>query len=66
MSDDNQRPQTKPIEKGEIRTVQFGTKIVAVKDLCTCGGHVHVKSDPETGGKIAVCTKCGATLKYKS
>lgn len=64
MANDTERPRTKPLEKGEIQAIVFGSKVVTVKDRCTCGGNVHVKDDPETGGKVATCTVCGATLKW--
>lgn len=64
MPEKNERPQTSQPEKGEIRAVTFGSKVITVKDRCTCGGNVHVSNDPETGGKKAECTRCGATLSW--
>jgi hypothetical protein len=58
MSNEDAQP-----EKGEIIPIEFGGKVIAPKRKCTCGGDVSLKDDPEGGGRIAVCSRCGATLK---
>lgn len=53
-------------EHGEITPIEFGGKVIAAKRKCTCGGDVSLQPDPEGGGRLAVCKKCGATLAIGS
>ena len=64
MPEKSDLPRTSQPEHGEIQSITFGSKVITVKDKCTCGGSVHVNLDPDTGGKIAKCTRCDAELKY--
>jgi hypothetical protein len=50
--------------KGQLETVEFNGKIIAVKRKCSCGGDVVVRKDPERGGNIAECKSCGVSLHY--
>ncbi len=56
---DTQKPQ-----QGQLETIEFGGKVVAVKRRCSCGGDVIIKKAPDGNGNIATCKQCGVSLTY--
>jgi len=50
-------------EKGELKILDFGGKILSVYRRCSCGGEVEIKKG-ESGLNIAKCKKCGVRLEW--
>lgn len=56
--------EEKSPEKGELKVLDFGGKILSVYRRCSCGGDVEIKKD-ETGLNIAQCKRCGVRLEWR-
>lgn len=50
-------------EKGELRILDYGGKILSVYRRCSCGGDVEIKKD-ETGKNTAKCKVCGSGIEW--
>lgn len=55
--------EEKTPEKGELRILDFGGKILSVYRRCSCGGDVEIKKN-EAGINFAKCKVCGTGLEW--
>ncbi len=56
--------EEKAPEKGELKILEYGGKILSVYRRCSCGGDVAIDKD-ETGLNIAQCKSCGTRLEWR-
>ena len=50
-------------EKGELKILDYGGKILSIYRKCSCGGEVAIKKE-ESGLNIAKCKKCGTFIEW--
>ncbi len=50
-------------EKGELRILDYGGKILSIYRRCSCGGDVLIKKN-EAGRNVAVCKVCGTGIEW--
>jgi hypothetical protein len=50
-------------EKGELRILDYGGKILSIYRRCSCGGDVKIGKDEE-GKNLAKCKVCGTWIKW--